>query len=231
MNSRLFFLFLLMLFGVATTSNAKDTALINPFDPLPLPLLSGDFEQYGYYTFRQDFRKCASPMCGGIFVKSVNHKVTRCADGSFRTECYLGTVDNRSNIPLKQVALLRGFIRPTVFGGFGSFVLKSAFKPASLQPGQGQFVGLENNGLFCITSPCFSYNQYVLNSDVNRVISGLDLQAVKANEKVLQLAWDRLANGQVLIAAGYNKKVRELAGVGITFVANQVYLPIKSGAK
>ena len=37
---------------------------------------------------RQDARKCAYPMCGGYFVKSVNQKLTRCADGTRQKECH-----------------------------------------------------------------------------------------------------------------------------------------------
>src|ERR687898_992732 len=46
-------------------------------------------ENFSYYTLRADLRRCASPMCGGFFVKLVNHGRTRCADGRNLTKCYV----------------------------------------------------------------------------------------------------------------------------------------------
>ena len=35
-----------------------------------------------------DMRKCAYPICGGYFVKSVNLAATRCADGTQQQACH-----------------------------------------------------------------------------------------------------------------------------------------------
>src|SRR5262249_44715728 len=45
-----------------------------------------------YYTLRPDLRRCASPMCGGVFVQRVNRASTRCVDGSWASECYVADV-------------------------------------------------------------------------------------------------------------------------------------------
>ncbi len=42
---------------------------------------------------RPDYRKCAYPMCGGWFVRRVNHLLTRCTDGSFQNECHATELD------------------------------------------------------------------------------------------------------------------------------------------
>ncbi len=225
--------FLLLFFSMTIdgfVASAYAVGVVSPDNPVVSNTLN-DFEQYGYYSFRKDLRKCSSPMCGGIFIKAVNRKLTRCPDGRLQLECYVGTIKNHKGIDLTHAALLRGFVKPTTFFGFGLFELKSAFKPATNRIGKGQYVGLEGNGLVCITSPCFSYNQYSLNSDMFYVISGLDLSSVNATDKVLQAAWSRVGSGQVIIAAGYNKKVAELGGAGITFFANQFYLPINPVGK
>src|SRR5258706_900497 len=49
----------------------------------------------GYYrvTRRDLYRKCAAPMCGGVFVARVNRPSTRCADGVYRAECYVWQID------------------------------------------------------------------------------------------------------------------------------------------
>jgi hypothetical protein len=184
------------------------------------------FNTNGYFTFRRDLRRCPSPYCSGLFIKAVNRKVTRCADGSWLSECYVANVINSKGIDISHAALLKGAIISNYISGFGAFDLKSAYRSASDKPGQGIFVGLENNGLVCITSPCFSYDQYVLNSNKLRYISGIDLKNSGASAKAIDTATSILANGGVLLAAGINKQVQEFAGLGITFVANQMYFPI-----
>ncbi|MGR9107623.1 MAG: DUF6748 domain-containing protein [Gammaproteobacteria bacterium] len=188
-----------------------------------------DFHQRGYYTFREDLRLCPSPLCGGIFVKAVNRKRTRCANGTLQEECYVALIRNPEGIDLSRAALLRGRIKAKSFPGFGNlgvFKLIQAFRSATDSPGQGIFVGLENNGIVCITSPCFSYDEFVLNRRKMRTISGIDLEGVGASPEDLEQAITTLADGETLIASGVNMQVVEANGVGITFVANQIYFPI-----
>jgi hypothetical protein len=42
---------------------------------------------------RRDARRCASPVCGGYFVKEVNAEKLRCFDGSIASECYVNLFD------------------------------------------------------------------------------------------------------------------------------------------
>ena len=39
-----------------------------------------------FYAVRRDMRRCASPLCGGFFVKRVNFGSTRCGDGRWKSE-------------------------------------------------------------------------------------------------------------------------------------------------
>jgi hypothetical protein len=190
------------------------------------------FMPNGFFTFRRDLRKCAAPFCGGFFVKAVNRSLTRCIDGKLRAECYVININNPNGINLALAGLLKGRILfgsfPTAFGIFGVFDLQSAYRPATLKTGVGLFVGIRNNGLMCNTSPCFFYDEYLLNSNVLRKISGLDLTTVGASAKVLEQIRRRIGNGEVVLASGYNVRTHELAGPGITFRATQVYLPLKN---
>src|SRR6476660_7953961 len=44
----------------------------------------------GYFVVTHaDTRRCISPICGGYFVKRVNATKTPCADGIYRSECYV----------------------------------------------------------------------------------------------------------------------------------------------
>jgi len=46
-----------------------------------------------FYLLRPDLRRCASPMCGGYFVRRVNSGLTRCANGRQMSECYVANID------------------------------------------------------------------------------------------------------------------------------------------
>lgn len=193
-----------------------------------------DFNPQGYYTFRTDPRLCPSPLCGVFFVKAVNRKLTRCANGSFKETCYIAAINNPQNIDLTSAALLQGRIKPKVYPGFGNlgvFELQAVFSSATADAGKGIFVGLENNGIVCITTPCFSIDQSLLDSCKSRVISGVDLTGFGASDEDIQKALAIVADSGALIAAGADKQVKETAGLGVTFVASQVYFPIAAIVK
>ena len=62
-----------------------------------------------FYTIRRDLRRCASPMCGGYFVKLVNQSRTRCHNGRFMNECYVASIEwNGQPEPQNERALVRG---------------------------------------------------------------------------------------------------------------------------
>lgn len=188
------------------------------------------FQPAGYFSFRPDWRKCLSPLCGGIFVKAVNQKLTRCADGHLQAECYVAGI--KSNLPdfdLSAVRLLQGVIKSKVykdFGNLGVFVVNAGFQAATTAAEGKTFVGLENNGIVCITTPCFSADQYLLNSKKIRTISDIDLTPVKASDTLLNQAYDLLANQGVLLASGVNQQTEGMTGKGLAFVATQFYVPV-----
>lgn len=191
--------------------------------------IEDNFDSHGYYTFRQDPRRCASPRCGGIFVKAVNSKLTRCADRTKRPECYVGEIDNPQNLDIGAAGLLKGQIesnRARGFGNVGRFIVDAAFRPATEQDGKNTFVGVENNGIVCITTPCFTHDEYVLNTPKIRALSGLDLTAVGAADDVVAQAYQLLADGGVLLVSGVDTQVAEQTGTGVTLKANQFYLPL-----
>jgi hypothetical protein len=187
-----------------------------------------------YFTFRHDLRKCASPFCGGIFVKRVNLKNTRCADGKLRAECYIAFINNPRQINLAKAALLKGIISSKTFlniGKFGAFNVQSAFRTASSKPVQGQYFSISGNGRVCITSPCFSWHQRLLNTYKSQLLSGVDLSTAGASSILTEAAYNQLANGGFLLAAGKNYQTEELAGPGINFKASQFFIPLKPGSK
>lgn len=208
------------------------------------PLIEYVFEATGerpsqnaisYFTARPDFRKCVSPLCGGYFVKAVNRGKTTCADGTKQKECYVAELSQ----PLRQSSvagfanktpfLFVGKITPKEYKGFGNlgvFDLKSAYRSAADKTAKGVFFGLTNNGIVCITSPCFSFDLRVLNRSAERMVSRYDLEKSGASREDIERANTLLAEGGELLLAGYKRRYEGFAGTGIEVRANQFYLPI-----
>ncbi len=198
-----------------------------------------EFDQHGFFTARHDFRRCAAPWCGGYFVREVNKRSTRCADGEMREECYVASINLKvfnqavSTIHSQTSILLQGEIQTKDADSLGMsvkplgiFKAKAGYLSATKQKARGIFIGLEDNGIRCITTPCFSTDQYVLNRDTVRSISNINLEKVGATQKQLESAYSIIAKDGALLASGFNKKTEEFAGTGTTFIANQFYLPI-----
>ena len=207
------------------------------------PLIEYQFvakvSQSEVFTARPDYRKCLAPVCGGYFVKLVNKKLTHCANGSLQEECYVATVvygdgpisSTAQSFSNRTPLLLIGAIVPKNderVGNLGVFIAKEAYRSATQNTASGNFYGVNNNGIVCITTPCFSFDQYLLNSS-NRVtkLSDINLEMSGALPDDIAQAHALLANGGALYAAGKNQKYQGFAGVGVRFVAQQFYLPIK----
>lgn len=191
-----------------------------------------------FFTAEPDIAACAPPFCGGYYIKSVNKKYTRCANGRMQRKCYVADVVFK-NSPLRHASsfnnatplLLQGSIEPYgdgAFSGFGKFTATAAYRSATDQTAYGRFYGLEHNGTVCITSPCFSYDEDLLNV-VRPVVkvSDVDLEMSGASAGDIQQARTILARGDKLYSAGKNHKYRGFAGTGLRFVAHQFYLPLE----
>jgi hypothetical protein len=194
-----------------------------------------------YFTARPDYRKCVSPLCGGYFVKSVNKRLTPCADGTRQLECYVasisygaGTLDEGQSFSNRTPLLLLGNISSKEFNSFGNlgiFIAKAVYQSATQTSATERFFSIENNGIVCITSPCFSYDQNVLNSSIRTIsLSNINLEKTGASADLIEQAQSRLASGEPLLASGKNHTYKGFAGIGVEFVAQQFYLPVKPAA-
>ena len=192
-----------------------------------------------YYTVRRDFRKCIYPLCGGYFIREVNRRTIRCADGHYQQECYVSKIDwSRSGLSIEQTTalalegtLLRGTLRQAYFDhlGFqGKLFATEAWVPATEQAPKGGFVRLINSGIVCITTPCPSIREHILNRKRFKNIHGVDLSGVVgATDEQLEEVSKAIASRSGLLAAGKNQKTRINNNRAITFVASQFYLRIK----
>ena len=160
-----------------------------------------------YFLIRADFRRCAAPMCGGYFVSRPNRATTRCADGRSRAECYVASLDTSALGPDADVAPLRtllstegnvvvgGSIRAAASHGFGTLRVTEAWVAGAARGvARGEAVAVGDSGIRCITSPCPSQAEIVLNSNgSSQRISHLDFGPSRATDEEIVSAFEGMA--------------------------------------
>jgi hypothetical protein len=196
-----------------------------------------------YYLGRGDPRACPSPICGGVWVRLVNKDVTSCGGGGGldRRECYVAEVDVTRLRTSEQArttlaglvaggrAVARGTIMTGLVEGFPELatLVASEVWPASSssRAPEGPFRVLRDNGVRCVTYPCFSTHAALLNSRSHTNVSRVGLAGTGTPAAERRRALARVATVG-LIAAG--RIVREPnvgpAGAGRAFVATQFYV-------
>lgn len=197
-----------------------------------------------FFSLRYDVRRCAWPMCGGYFVKRVNRPKTRCADGVFRSECYVTELDTTALADLgeEQVAdmyagigkvLLRGSIESKPFDGFGDFGNLAVLTATELWRGgtdnapKGVFMRISDSGIVCITYPCPTMQEAKLNGYKQTHIAGLDFAPSGASEDQLMAAYEALMTDDGLIVAGYRTSVSGPGGKAKARSVHQYYLRVQ----
>ena len=195
---------------------------------------------FTYYTVRRDFRKCISPLCGGFFVSKVNHRKTQCADGTLRNECYVADIDwAGSRLSEKQTSalegmkgvLLRGEIgrfKTNDFGVLGEFLASEAWTAATENAAKGVFVRLSNSGIVCVTTPCDTIREDILNKKRSRNLPEVDLSGVGASDEQIREAFNQIAAPRESILAAGKHQSKDMRGRTVTtFVASQFYFRVK----
>jgi hypothetical protein len=176
-----------------------------------------------FYSFRRDLRRCASPRCGGYFVKLVNQSRTRCADGRYQRDCYVASIDWRGQAePDSDRGLLRGTIRRK--GQFGEFRVTEAWQAASANQPAAGFYRVRDRGLRCIAAPCATHHEATLNSTASRNIAGVDLSGAGAPENVVGDANQAMTSPDGILVSGNHSVVTGPAGRMQMLKATQFYL-------
>ncbi len=177
-------------------------------------------ENYTFYSVRQDFRRCASPMCGGWFVSRVNRQNLKCHDGRTAQECYVAEIDwsalglHPDQLDGARAALqplFKGRLQTRGYGEAGDWGVLQPFEQwaaNSDQPADGVFVKVTDSGIRCITTPCNSLHEAKLNASLEADIAALDFSSSGANEDEISKAYDALANDGLLVA-GYRYWYKE----------------------
>jgi uncharacterized protein DUF6748 len=212
--------------GEAGDVNADATeAIAASSSELSLPLPAAD-----YFALTRDVRRCASPRCGGYWVQSLNRLATRCSDGTLSSRCYVAEASfpagGEPSIEQNGI-VVRGQIESRVyedFGELGRFVARAAWTPASSNAGRGAFFLVGDNGIRCITEPCFSSDAELLNLGLRLSVSDLDLTRVGADDAELAAAAAALAKRDLIVAGSLALR-SGTAGLGLVLTASQFFLP------
>jgi hypothetical protein len=176
-----------------------------------------------FYSFRRDLRRCASPRCGGLFVKLVNQSRTRCPDNRFRRECYVGTIDwGGQHQADSDRALLRATIRPR--GEFGLLRVAEVWQAASANQPSGTFYRVRDRGIRCIAAPCATHHEATLNSSAHRNIAGVDLAGAGAPDNLLSEATAGMTLPDGILVSGTHSPVTGPAGRSVMLKATQFYV-------
>jgi hypothetical protein len=206
---------------ILPSSDAVFTRLPVPLDSLKHPAT--------YYLLRRDLRRCAFPLCGGYFVRRVNHSVTRCLNGRLMAECYVAEIEWNANPQVEvQGALLRGNVARKAYAGFGNLGelrVTESWQAAGDKMPAGFFYRVNDRGVRCITHPCLTHQEARLNSTVQRNIAGVDLSGAGAPESKVSEAFAGMTQTDGVIVVGSHVRVTGPAGKSVTLKGTQFYLP------
>jgi hypothetical protein len=184
-------------------------------------------ENATFYTIRPDMRKCASPMCGGYFIKRVNQSLTMCANGRNSPECYVASIDwnGASEVDPKR-ALLRGTLetKGDRNGKYGVFKVSEAWQALNDGSPSSEFYRVRDLGLRCIAAPCETHNAAKLNTTFSRNIAGVSLPVKEQSEDVSK----SVTSQQGILVSGSLADVSGPAGHSKTLNATLVYVPTSS---
>jgi Kazal-type serine protease inhibitor domain len=201
---------------------------------------------YNFFVVTQkDFRKCASPMCGGYFVKRVNRAKTLCADGSYQPQCYVSSID-LSGLGLgasqeadfqervhNGYALVKATTRSRRFNGqkIGMLRVTEGWDGAVDVKPTSTFYRMADTGLRCVMAPCPQTGVTALNSnDGTQNLLHPNLHQVGAAQEKLDAANNAVLTDEGVLTAGgiaLPKCRQGSVGCGPFFSPENFYLRVK----
>lgn len=222
--------------------SAACTANINMRPPVEEPGQGAAPGASGYFIVtRPDVRLCATPRCGGYFVKLVNQPTTQCADGTRSDECHVFDVD-LSPAGLRGVeadrfeqlfgqggGLARGTLQLTrdEFGNpVDTLAASEAWRGVARSAPRGEFYRVTDTGVVCVTFPCDSLGEERLNMAGRRLIAGIDLEASGAGGAQVSRGLAELRATGILVA-GTHRTLIGPAGTGTELVSAEFYSRVR----
>jgi hypothetical protein len=213
---------------LAGLSIAAASGCAAPVEPAPAEEAVAEQEQaatdvrdgdFTYYAVRRDPRKCAWPLCGGYWVRRVNHAVTICPNGARISECYVASAELK-RLDLgpsdeaafeQELAAGRALVRATLhsdvfpsFGDLGQIVVSEGWHAATKVNATGTFYRLVGFGRACPgRGPCASIRESELNGGPHAVLTGVDLEPSEAGRRAIAAGLAEMRREGIL-AAGAN---------------------------
>jgi hypothetical protein len=179
-----------------------------------------------FFTIREDLRKCASPMCGGYFVKRVNQPTTLCANGRNMSECYVASIDwnGAAEVDAKR-ALIRGTIetRGDRNGKYGVLRVTEVWQALNDDEPSGDYFRVKDTGVRCVAAPCNSYSEAKLNTKLEQKIAGVSSSSDENSEQWAQ-ARKAMTGEDGVVVVGLHAPVSGPAGRSQTLKVSQFYL-------
>lgn len=199
----------------------------------------------GYFVVtRRDVRKCATPFCGGWFVKRVNQAETVCADGTAEADCYVSSIElGQLRLSPHEETDIRGAVESgralvkartlrSDFAGrtIGTLSVAEAWLGASGGAPTGTFFRVGDNETRCITAPCPSMTAYALNDDARHDVVDvvLDRTQVPAENSKLKRARAALGTKEGILVAGslVSLECTRAPDCPLSVVASEFYLRV-----
>ena len=170
-------------------------------------------EDYFVWT-RDDMRMCPTPECGGVFIKALNHILTSCADGSVAKDCQVILFDfslldmseneqaNFQQAFTGGLGIIKGRLLQVQQNGFLFPTLK-IHEAWLAQSGKettkpGGFFRVHDTGIQCITTPCLTVEEEILNLPWDRFIAGVDLSSTGAEMEQINAGYQEMNTGSVI---------------------------------
>lgn len=209
-----------LLWGASCQSSATDAVVDELSDEHAGSDADTDKASDAILTIANDYRKCSSPLCGGIFVKRANYAKVRCAT-AWKKECYVADIDfSGATVPqgydllsVRQAVeeghvLLRGHIAQapegTYAAGLNVLYATEVWLSATANQPEGIYVGISPSGIVCITTPCPSLAEQRINSTVNSTIAAIDFTESGATEAQTSQALDAaFTDGLIIVGSRY----------------------------
>lgn len=200
-----------------------------------------------FYSARKDFRECLEPYCGGYFLMPLNdknaseHYVSEILWASMGLPDYIDPIGYNEEGYLLEGTIVpaKKDIRPTleplsiefddsyILPLPDMFVPKAVYRPVGDAVKNGRYFSFKNNGILCITSPCFSFDADVINKDRTRAVSHYDFSVMDVSLADLETAQTILANQQPLLVRGNIRTEAFPFGPGKKMTIKRFYLPVK----
>ena len=84
---------------------------------------------------------------------------------------------------------------------------------------------MRDNGVRCITFPCPSLTQYILNSKESSSLSGISFDKT-LDAAIVEWARTKIYAQEIVVVAGTYETITGPAGEGTALVVNQIYRPV-----